>query len=76
MLYEWGGGMRFSLVGIGWRENVTTNFQLSSINSTIVLRTLLSNGGGQAAGIKYKIQWRWIADLSKEGNLCFKNKTA
>ena len=41
-----GGGMRFSLVGISWRENVTTNFQTSSINSiTIVLRTLLVMDG-------------------------------
>ena len=41
-----GGGMRISLVGISWRENVTTNFQTSSINSiTIVLRTLLVMDG-------------------------------
>ena len=45
MLYEWGGGMRFSLVGISWRENLTTNFQISSINSTIVLRALLVMDG-------------------------------
>ena len=35
ILYEWGGeGMRFSLIGISWRENVTTKFQIiSSITS-------------------------------------------
>ena len=69
-----GGGMRFSLVGISWRENVTTNFRISSINRSTI--SYSSNGWGQAAGIKYKIQGRWIADLSKEKNLCFKNKTA
>ena len=68
MLYEWGGGMRFSLVGISWRENVRTNFQISSTNSSTKYYSTpysISNGWGQAAGIKYKIQGRWIADLSK-----------
>ena len=47
-----GGGMRFSLVGISWRENVTTNFQTSSINSsTIVLSTLLVTDGDKLLGL-------------------------
>ena len=39
-----GGGMIFSLVGISWRENVTTNFWISSINSSTNHTLLVMEG--------------------------------
>ena len=57
--------MRFSLVGILVGGKTLQLFS-ELIVLVVVLSYSISNGWGQAAGIKCKIQGRWIADLSKE----------
>ena len=60
MLYEWGGeGMRFSLIGISWRENVTTNFWICSINSS-TNRTLLVMEGDKLLVLNTKSRGRGL----------------